>query len=154
MNVNLESKSNVELLSAVAGARQAESLAKRYSGLTDLAKASLNELSVVPGIGRGKAKATKSAFLLAQRLSAESYPEAPLIDTPEKVTDYLREPNRLYSGLYSVENFQVVLLNTRRRRLAVQNISQGTLDTLLARLSRFARIVKVGLGWSNQVRET
>ena len=39
----------------------------------------------------------------------------------------LREENRAYE----VENFQVVLLNTRRRLIRVDNISQGTLDTIL-----------------------
>ena len=61
------------------------------------------------------------------RLAKESYTEAPVLDTPERVADFLREPNRLYT----VETFQVLFLNTRRRLIAVENISQGTLDTLL-----------------------
>jgi DNA repair protein RadC len=43
------------------------------------------------------------------------------------VADLLREENRLYE----VENFQVVLLTTRRRLIRVERVSQGTLDTLL-----------------------
>ncbi len=74
-----------------------------------------------------RAKAIRSAFILAQRLSQERYQDAPLIDTPEKVADLLREDNRPYT----VEHFQVLLLNTRRRLLAVRHVSQGTLDTLL-----------------------
>jgi DNA repair protein RadC len=62
-----------------------------------------------------------------QRLSRESYAEPPLLDTPERVADFLREANRVYT----VENFQVIFLNTRRRLIGVENISQGTLDTLL-----------------------
>ncbi len=50
-----------------------------------------------------------------------------MLDTPSLVADLLREENRLYT----VENLQVVLLNTRRRLIAVQNLAQGTLDTLL-----------------------
>jgi DNA repair protein RadC len=50
-----------------------------------------------------------------------------VLDTPERVADFLRETNRVYT----VENFQVVFLNTRRRLIAVENISQGTLDTIL-----------------------
>jgi len=50
-----------------------------------------------------------------------------VLDTPERVADFLREPNRLYT----VETFQVLFLNTRRRLLGVANISQGTLDTIL-----------------------
>ena len=39
----------------------------------------------------------------------------------------MREDNRLYL----VENFQVIFLNTRRRMIGMQNLSQGTLDMLL-----------------------
>ena len=50
-----------------------------------------------------------------------------MLDTPESVADLLREENRAYD----VENFQVVLLNTRRRLIRVDHISRGTLDTIL-----------------------
>ena len=123
----LEHANNAELLSKLTGKPAAETLLQRYGGLTDLAKASFDELQLVKGIGRGKAAAIKSAFLLAQRLSKESYKDTPILDTPERVADFLREENRLYT----VENFQVVFLNIRRRLIAVQNMSHGTLDTVL-----------------------
>ena len=124
---SLEHASNVDLLAALAGKPAAEALVKHYSGLTALAQASFDELKLVKGIGQSKAAAIKSAFLLAQRLSREVYPEAPLMDTPERVADLLREQNRPYV----VENFQVIFLNTRRRLIGVQVLSQGTLDSLL-----------------------
>ena len=49
------------------------------------------------------------------------------LDKPELVADLLRETNTAYV----VENFQVVFLNTRRRFIGMQTISQGTLDTIL-----------------------
>jgi DNA repair protein RadC len=122
----LEQANNTQLLSALAGPAAA-ALLQHYGGLTSLAQASLAELQLVKGIGQSKAAAIKSAFLLAQRLSRETYREAPLMDTPERVADFLREQNRPYT----VENFQVVFLNTRRRLIGTQNLSQGTLDTLL-----------------------
>jgi len=64
---------------------------------------------------------------LAQRLSRESYPEPPLLDTPDRLADLLREPNRVYT----VETFQVVFLNTRRRLIGFQALTQGTLDMIL-----------------------
>ena len=67
------------------------------------------------------------SFALARRLAREIRPESPLLDTPERVADLLREENRLYP----VETFQAVLLNTRRRLIRVARLSQGTLDTLL-----------------------
>jgi DNA repair protein RadC len=50
-----------------------------------------------------------------------------LLDTPEAVVELLREENRLLP----VETLQVVLLNTRRRLIRCETVSQGTLDTLL-----------------------
>jgi DNA repair protein RadC len=123
----LEHANNQELLANLTGASVAAVLLKQYGGLTGLAQASFDELQHVKGIGQSKAAAIKSAFLLAQRLTRESYAEAPMVDTPERVADLLREENRLYT----VEHLQIVFLNTRRRLIAVQNLTQGTLDTLL-----------------------
>jgi DNA repair protein RadC len=123
----LEHASNAELLSKLTGKSVADALMQQYGGLTNLAKASFDELQLVKGIGQSKAAAIKSAFLLAKRLTREVYPEAPLMDEPGHIADFLREENRPYT----VEHFQIVLLNTRRRLIGVQNISQGTLDTIL-----------------------
>lgn len=122
-----ENVTNAELLTALAGRTAAESLQKRYSRLTELAQASFDDLRGVKGIGRSRAAAVRAAFLLAKRLTRETYPDSPLLDTPERIADLLREENRTYM----VENFQVILLNTRRRLIGVQNVSQGTLDTIL-----------------------
>jgi DNA repair protein RadC len=81
----------------------------------------------VKGIGRDKALALKSAFTLARRVALEVRHESPTLDTQERVADLLREVNRGYE----VEYFQVVLLNTRRRLIRVEKVSQGTLDTIL-----------------------
>jgi len=50
-----------------------------------------------------------------------------LLDSPERIADYLREDNRTYE----VEQFQAVLLNTRRKLIRVDLISHGLLDSLL-----------------------
>ena len=105
----------------------AEQLLARFGTLEMLARASLDELRQVKGVGRDKAIALKSAFTLAQRMARELQHETPVLDTPERVADLLREDNRLHS----VEHFQVVLLNTRRKLIRVEQISRGTLDTIL-----------------------
>ncbi len=122
-----EEPRNEELLSALAGKGAAHVLMEQYGGLTPLAQASFEELQQVRGVGKSKAAAIKSAFLLAQRLAKEALPDAPLLDTPEAIANLLRERNRLYT----VEHFQVVFLNTRRRLIGVADLAQGTLDTLL-----------------------
>lgn len=105
----------------------ADQLLMRFETLDQLARASLDELRRTKGIGRDKAIALKGAFVLAQRMAQEIKRELPLLDTPDRVADLLREENRLYE----VEHFQVVLLNTRRKLIRVEHISQGTLDTIL-----------------------
>ena len=122
-----EHATNVDLLSTLTGKPAAQVLMEEYGGLTKLAQASFNDLQLVKGVGKSRAAAIKSAFLLAQRLSHETITDPPLLDTPERVADLLRERNRFYT----VEVFQTILVNTRRRLIAVQTISQGTLDTIL-----------------------
>jgi DNA repair protein RadC len=51
-------------------------LIQHYGGLTSLAQASFAELQQVKGIGKSKAAAIKSAFLLAQQ------PTSPHSDDP------------------------------------------------------------------------
>jgi DNA repair protein RadC len=60
-------------------------------------------------------------------MALEMRQDAPVLDGPELIADLLREENRAYD----VEHFQVVLLNTRRRLIRIDKISQGTLDTIL-----------------------
>ena len=78
--MDLEHANNTELLAALAGKPVAETLLQQYGGLTSIAQASFDELRTIKGIGQSKAAAIKSAFLLAQRLSKESYVEAPLFE--------------------------------------------------------------------------
>ena len=125
--MDLEHANNNELLSSLAGKPAADALLGHFGGLGSLAQASFDELQLVKGVGKSKAAAIKSAFLLSQRLARESYAEAPLLDTPDRLADLLREPNRAYT----VETLQVVFLNTRKRLIGVQTLSQGTLDTVV-----------------------
>jgi len=104
-----------------------ERLIKEFKTLDQLARAPLNQLQKVKGIGRDKAIGLKSAFTLAQRMAQEIRYESPLLDTPSGVADMLREEVRMYD----VETFQVLLLNTRRKLIRVERIAQGTLDSVV-----------------------
>jgi len=105
----------------------ADELVHRFGTLQALARASLEDLRAIKGIGRDKAIALKSAFTLAARMAQELQGEAPLLDTPELVADFLRDENRDYD----VEHFQAVLLNSRRKLIKVEQISQGLVDSIL-----------------------
>jgi len=105
----------------------AQQLLARFSTLDELSRAGLDDLCQLRGIGRDKAVTLLAAFALARRMAREIRQEAPLLDNPEAIAALLREENLAYE----VECFQAVLLNTRRRLVRVEQISQGTLDTIL-----------------------
>jgi DNA repair protein RadC len=105
----------------------AEQVLQKFNTLDSLSRASIAELRQIKGVGRDKAIALKSGFTLARRMAEEISHEPPTLDTPDRVANLLRERNRAYT----VETFQVAILNTRRRLIRVDIISQGTLDTIL-----------------------
>lgn len=108
--------------------RLAEQLLVSFQhSLGRLAAAPLLELQAIPGIGAEKAASLKAAFELARRLTREVHGDTPKLDSPERVADLLREELRPLE----VETFYLLLVNTRRRLLTAERISQGTLDTLL-----------------------
>ena len=103
-----------------------QELLAKFQTLDRLSQASVKELCEVKGIGRDKAVTLKAAFTLARRMAAELRAESPLLDSPERIADLLREDARGYE----VEHFLVLLLNTRRRLIRMERISQGTLDAI------------------------
>jgi DNA repair protein RadC len=105
----------------------AQQLLAKFGTLDGLARAPLEELCQVKGVGRDKAVTLKAAFTLARKMAAEMRAETPLLDTPERIAELLREESRPQE----VEQFLVVMLNTRRRLIGLETISQGTLDTIL-----------------------
>jgi DNA repair protein RadC len=114
-------------MKGVSAIHVAEQLLQKFNTLENLSRASIAEIRQIKGIGRDKAIALKSAFTLARRMAQEIRGEAPLLDSPERIADLLREDNRAYE----VETFQVLLVNTRRKLIGIEKISKGTLDTIL-----------------------
>src|ERR1041385_1809148 len=104
----------------------ASQLISKFGTLENLARAPLDDLRI-KGVGRDKAVTLKAAFTLARKMAKQIQREAPLLDTPEQIAEMFREENRLRT----VETFQAVFLNTRRRFIGTHAITQGTLDTLL-----------------------
>src|SRR5215469_2023206 len=102
-------------------------LLHKYGSLHGLARASVDDLKQEPGVGPDKAATLVAAFALAKRMEDERRDEHPVMDNPETIAAYVRELKRLNG----VEKFQVLLLNTRRRLIRVEKISDGTLDTIL-----------------------
>ena len=99
----------------------------KFGSLGAMARASVDDLQSVRGIGRDKAVTLVAAFTLGSKIAEELQRESPVLDNPEAIAGLLREQNRLKQ----VETFQILLLNTRRRLIRVEQVSQGTLDTIL-----------------------
>lgn len=129
-----EALSNAELIAillrtgmkGLSAIHIAEQLLRKFGTLEALARAGLDDLRV-KGVGRDKAVALKAAFTLARRMAQEIRIEPPLLDSPESIAELMAEELRLAE----VEEFHAVLLNTRRRLIRSERISQGTLDTIL-----------------------
>jgi DNA repair protein RadC len=104
-----------------------QQLLNKFGSLTSLAKAPLADLQKIKGIGRDKAVTLMAAFALARHMAAELQDESPLLDRPENVVALLRARNLVKN----VETLQVLSVNTRRRLVRVDDVADGTLDTLL-----------------------
>jgi DNA repair protein RadC len=103
-----------------------QELLVKFQTLDRLSQASVPELCAVKGIGRDKAVTLKAAFTLARRMAAEIRAERPLLDSPERISDWLREDFRATG----VERLVVLLLDTRRRLIRVEELAHGTLDAI------------------------
>lgn len=102
-------------------------LVTKFGSLESLARAPLEQLLEVKGVGRDKAVTLKAAFELAVRLADEKRRESPVLDSPEQLAALLRDE----FSLLETERFVVVLLNTRRRLIRVEEIGRGLLDQVL-----------------------
>jgi len=130
-----ENLSNAELIAillrtGLKGANAVEvgrQVLHKFGSLQSLALASVEDLQKVKGIGRDKAVTLVAAFALAQKMAKELQDESPLLDHPENVVRLVRAKNLLLE----TEQFQVLLLNTRKRLIRAEKISDGTLDTIL-----------------------
>ena len=104
-----------------------QNLLQKFGSLNALALATVDELKQISGVGPDKAATLVAAFALARRMEQERREDSPVLDNPATVVSYMRESNRLRN----VEAFQVLLLNTRKKLIRPEEISEGTLDTLL-----------------------
>src|SRR5882762_7928917 len=104
-----------------------QNLLQKFGSLNALALATVDELKQISGVGPDKAATLVAAFALARRMEQERREESPVLDNPVTVVNFMRETNRLLS----VESFQVLLLNTRKKLIRAEIISKGLLDTIL-----------------------
>jgi DNA repair protein RadC len=103
-------------------------LVTHFGSLTALARASVSDISALPGIGKVKGQMIKASMELAQRLTRESVGESPIVTTPEQAAAVLRERARILQK----EVFWALLLDAKNRLISEpQKISEGTLTSSL-----------------------
>jgi len=105
----------------------AQRLMAQFGDLERLARASIEELCSVEGVGTVKALEIKAALELGKRLAAYTGDERPSVRSPEEASALFMSQ---FKGL-DKEHFRAVLLNTKNHVLKTVEISVGSLDASL-----------------------
>ncbi len=119
-------------------ATTAQKLLTQFGSLQKLSEASIEELSLVKGIGLAKAGQIKAAFEIGRRLSIQtpSYKKKELTN-PEKVFKLIK--SRLKD--YTKEHFYLIALDSRN--WSIHEVSLGTLNANLVHpRESFAEAIK------------
>ena len=103
----------------------------RFGGLGGLARANINDLQRVHGIGPVKAIEIKAALELGKRLAYANADQKPLIKTPAEAAQMLM----LTMGMLEQEEVRTLLLDSRNRLLGMPMIYRGTLNAANMRVA-------------------
>jgi DNA repair protein RadC len=103
----------------------ANRLLARAGGLHGLTRAAVGELHLVPGIGDARAAQVLAAVELGRRTLVRGTTDRPRLSTPRQLASYLLPQY----GAAAVEQFGIVMLDTKHRMIRIKILSIGSLDT-------------------------
>ncbi len=103
----------------------ANRLLERAGGLHGLTRAALGELHLVPGVGDARAAQVLAAVELGRRTLVRGTADRPRLSTPRQLASYLLPQY----GAGAVEQFGIVMLDTKHRMIRIKILSIGSLDT-------------------------
>lgn len=115
--------------------RMAERILAHFGSLTDLARASIDELCQIHNVGPAKATEILAAIELGKRLKAASPDDKPIVRSPGDVANLLM----LEMSLLEQEHLRVVLLDTRNRISRITTLYVGSLNTAVIRVGEVFR---------------
>ena len=107
----------------------------RFGGLAVLARASVEELAQMPGIGPAKAIELLAAFELGRRLLTMQPEERPTVQSPEDIVNLLAPE----MSAFEQEHLRVVLLDAKHRISAIREVYIGSLNASPVRVSELFR---------------
>lgn len=105
----------------------AAKLLEQHKSLNGLSRCTVEEISLIPGIGPAKALHLVAAFNLGQRLARETLAHEK-IDSPELVYNLLAPEMRVLHK----ESLRVILLDTRYHLLRIHEVSIGSVNESIA----------------------
>jgi DNA repair protein RadC len=97
-------------------------------GLHGLTRAAAADLLRIPGVGGARAAQVLAAVELGRRTLVRTPADRPRLNTPRQLASYLLPQH----GSRPVEQFGIVLLDTKHRLLHVKLVSIGSLDSTVA----------------------
>lgn len=115
--------------------RLAERLLAHFGDLPGVARATVQELQAVDGIGPAKAAEIKAALELGRRLLASAPEERPQISSPADAANLLMTEMMFLEQ----EHLRVILLDIRNRVLRIATIYIGSLNTSVVRVGELFR---------------
>jgi DNA repair protein RadC len=106
----------------------ADRLLMQYGSLTELSRASVDELAAIHGMGRVKAQVLAAALEIGRRILIEATPEREAIRTPEQAARIIHAKTQGREE----ESFWVLILDIKNRlKRSPMEISRGLLDASL-----------------------
>jgi len=114
------------LRTGTAGASAVElgrALLARFGSLSSLFAAPLEEFSRIKGLGLAKHAQLQAVFELARRALSEQLQSRDVLDSPDKVKDFLR----MTFHARTRECFGMVFLDSQHRAIALEELFTGTL---------------------------
>jgi DNA repair protein RadC len=101
---------------------------EQCGGLHGLTRAAAADLRRIPGVGGARAAQVLAAVELGRRTLVRTPADRPQLNTPRQLASYLLPQH----GSRPVEQFGIVLLDTKHRLLQIKLISTGSLDSTMA----------------------
>jgi DNA repair protein RadC len=103
----------------------AQEIVNQFGGICGLLHASGQALQSIKGLGPAKQSELLAVVELSRRALAEQMKQAPMLDAPEAVIDFVR----LHIGHKPHESFMVLFVDAKQKLIASEELFRGTLSS-------------------------